>query len=55
MELALACSAGEADAVAEEAADLLYHALVACAGAGVRLEDVLRRLDERRVGELGAA
>ena len=48
VELALACAAGEPDAVAEEAADLVYHALVACAGAGVRLDDVLRRLDQRR-------
>lgn len=55
VELALACAAGDADAVGEEAADLLYHALVACVGAGVRLEDVLQRLDERRGGGAGAA
>ena len=55
VELALACAAGGADAVAEEAADLLYHALVACAGSGVRLEDVLQRLDERRSEGVDAA
>ena len=52
-ELALACAEAEASAhgggarVADEAADLLYHALVACAGAGIGLDLVLDRLAAR--------
>jgi len=46
-ELALACVTGETERVAEEAADLLYHALVACAAAGVEAADVLAALDRR--------
>jgi len=48
IELALACAASDRHRTAEEAADLLYHTFVACAGAGVRLDDVLRVLAERR-------
>lgn len=48
IELALACSSGDTRGAGEEAADLLYHLLVACAGSGVRLDDVLRVLDARR-------
>jgi phosphoribosyl-AMP cyclohydrolase / phosphoribosyl-ATP pyrophosphohydrolase len=47
VELALACERGDAARVAEETADLLYHALVACRAAGARLEDVLAVLDAR--------
>ena len=47
-ELALACADGDAASVAEEAADLLYHALVASLAAGVRLEDILAVLQARR-------
>lgn len=47
MELALACAEGDRRAVAAEAADVLYHALVACLGAGVRLDDVLEVLEQR--------
>ena len=47
-ELALACAAGAPARVAEEAADLLYHALVACRGAGVGAEEVLGELERRR-------
>jgi phosphoribosyl-AMP cyclohydrolase / phosphoribosyl-ATP pyrophosphohydrolase len=47
VELALACERGDATRVAEETADLLYHALVACRAAGARLEDVLAVLDAR--------
>jgi phosphoribosyl-ATP pyrophosphohydrolase/phosphoribosyl-AMP cyclohydrolase len=47
VELALACGAGDRAAVAEEAADLLYHLLVAAAAAGVTLNDVLAVLDSR--------
>jgi phosphoribosyl-AMP cyclohydrolase / phosphoribosyl-ATP pyrophosphohydrolase len=52
VELALACSAGDRAAVAEEAADLLYHTLVACHAAGVAADDVLRVLE--RMSERGA-
>ena len=47
-ELIHACSRSDRDRVAEEAADLLYHALVACQAVGVGLTDVLRVLDARR-------
>ncbi len=47
-ELAVACADGS-DRVAAEAADLVYHVLVACAEAGVGLGDVLEELDERQV------
>lgn len=47
-ELALACAAADRACVAEEAADLLYHALVACRGAGVGAEEVLGVLEARR-------
>jgi phosphoribosyl-ATP pyrophosphohydrolase/phosphoribosyl-AMP cyclohydrolase len=46
-ELALACQAMDGARVRAEAADLLYHALVAAAAAGVELEDVLAELDDR--------
>ena len=56
VELALACERSETDRVAEEAADLLYHALVACRAAGVSAADVLRSLAQRRgVSDAGAA
>lgn len=48
VELALACARGDVRATADEAADLLYHMLVACAGAGIGLDDVLQVLDARR-------
>lgn len=48
VELALACERGERERVAEEAGDLLYHALVACRAAGVGLEQVLAVLAARR-------
>lgn len=48
IELALACTAADTAATASEAADLLYHTLVACTGAGVELDDVLRVLEARR-------
>ena len=49
VELALACAAEEPDRsrVASEAADLVYHALVACAAAGITAEDVLSALEAR--------
>ena len=48
VELALACAAAEPGRVAAEAADLLYHLLVACTAAGVGLEQVLAELARRR-------
>jgi phosphoribosyl-ATP pyrophosphohydrolase/phosphoribosyl-AMP cyclohydrolase len=48
VELALACERADPGGIAEEAADLLYHALVACRGAGVSLADVLAVLEARR-------
>jgi phosphoribosyl-ATP pyrophosphohydrolase/phosphoribosyl-AMP cyclohydrolase len=48
VELVMACQAGDRAKAAEEAADLWYHAQVACAAIGVSLEDVLACLEERR-------
>ena len=48
VELALACGRGDRERVAEEAADLLYHMLVAARAADVSLEDVLAVLESRR-------
>ncbi|HSL71170.1 MAG TPA: bifunctional phosphoribosyl-AMP cyclohydrolase/phosphoribosyl-ATP diphosphatase HisIE [Longimicrobiales bacterium] len=53
VELALACQSGGAN-VAAEAADLLYHMLVATHAAGVNLEDILLEL-ERRFNAAGGA
>ncbi len=47
-ELAVACADEDVERVREEAADLLYHTLVAAMAAGVSLEDVLGVLEERR-------
>jgi phosphoribosyl-ATP pyrophosphohydrolase/phosphoribosyl-AMP cyclohydrolase len=46
-ELALACADDDAVRVAEEAADLMYHVLVACTGAGVDTNGVLKALEAR--------
>jgi phosphoribosyl-AMP cyclohydrolase / phosphoribosyl-ATP pyrophosphohydrolase len=48
VELALACAAHDAERVAAEGADLLYHLLVACQAAGVTLERLLAALEARR-------
>ena len=48
VELVMACKTGDQEKAAEEAADLIYHALVACAAAGASLEDILQRLEARR-------
>lgn len=50
VELALACEREDRGRIAEEAADLLYHALVACRAGGVSLADVLAVLGARRTG-----
>ena len=47
-ELVTALARGDADGTREEAADLLYHVLVALRGAGVPLADVLEALEARR-------
>lgn len=46
-ELALACADTDSTRVAEEAADLIYHTLVACLAAGTAMEDVLTELQRR--------
>jgi phosphoribosyl-ATP pyrophosphohydrolase/phosphoribosyl-AMP cyclohydrolase len=47
VELALALTDGDAARTAEEAADVLYHVLVACRAGGVDAADILRVLAER--------
>lgn len=47
VELALACADVDRERAAEEAADLLYHALVACQAAGASAADVLAALAQR--------
>jgi phosphoribosyl-ATP pyrophosphohydrolase/phosphoribosyl-AMP cyclohydrolase len=47
VELALACAAGDTASVTDEAADLLYHLLVACSAAGVDGPAVLAALGRR--------
>jgi phosphoribosyl-ATP pyrophosphohydrolase/phosphoribosyl-AMP cyclohydrolase len=46
-ELAVACADGDRTRAIEEAADLLYHTLVALRALGASLDDVTRTLDER--------
>ncbi|MEX0890525.1 MAG: bifunctional phosphoribosyl-AMP cyclohydrolase/phosphoribosyl-ATP diphosphatase HisIE [Gemmatimonadota bacterium] len=50
VELVLALADGDAERTAEEAADVLYHVLVACRAEGVAADDVLRVLAERGAG-----
>jgi len=47
LELALACAGGPAERVAAEAADVVYHTLVACRARGVPLDGVLAELERR--------
>jgi phosphoribosyl-ATP pyrophosphohydrolase/phosphoribosyl-AMP cyclohydrolase len=47
-ELVTACADGDAGRAAEEAADLMYHALVALRALGVGLDDVRAALAARR-------
>jgi phosphoribosyl-ATP pyrophosphohydrolase/phosphoribosyl-AMP cyclohydrolase len=47
-ELVTACADGDRDRAVEEAADLLYHALVALRAVGASLDDVRRVLVARR-------
>jgi phosphoribosyl-ATP pyrophosphohydrolase/phosphoribosyl-AMP cyclohydrolase len=46
-ELVTACADGDAERVAEEAADILYHTLVAARAVGVGLDDIRRVLERR--------
>lgn len=48
VELAVACNSGDKNKAAEEAADLIYHVMVAVKAAGGTFDDVLRELDARR-------
>ena len=48
VEVVMACKDEEREAIASEAADLLYHTLVALAYHDVDLRDVYRQLDNRR-------
>ena len=48
VEVVMACKDDEKKAIASEAADLLYHTLVALAYHDVDLRDVYRQLDSRR-------
>lgn len=50
IELALACASGDTRRVAAEAADVFYHTLVACLGAGVGMDAVLEALEQRLPG-----
>ena len=49
VELAVACAQGDATRVREEAADLLFHLLVAAYAAGVPLSSILEALAMRRI------
>jgi len=46
-ELAVACADEDPERAAEEAADLIYHALVACRSTGIDIASVLEKLAER--------
>ena len=50
MELATACVDGDRARAAEEAADLIYHTLVALRAVGGSLDDVRAVLDARAQG-----
>ena len=54
LELALACASRDRPSIAREAADLVYHVMVACQSTDVSLEDILAVLAERRA-ETGAS
>lgn len=47
VELALACAADDRTSAANEGADLLFHALVACYAAGATVDDVIGVLESR--------
>ena len=47
VELALAATSGDRHELVEEAADLVYHMVVLLADRGVRLAEVVARLESR--------
>ena len=47
VELALAATSGSQQEIIDEAADLVYHVIVLLADAGLGLEDVAARLQQR--------
>ena len=47
-ELVLACADEDRERVKEEAADVVYHTLVAALAAGVEIDDILEALESRR-------
>lgn len=47
VELIVACKSKEKEKAAEEAADVIYHVMVACISAGAALDDILARLETR--------
>ena len=47
-ELVLACADEDRERVKEEAADVVYHTLVAALAAGVGIDDILEALESRR-------
>jgi phosphoribosyl-AMP cyclohydrolase / phosphoribosyl-ATP pyrophosphohydrolase len=49
VELAVACNDGDKDRAIDEAADLVYHLMVACRAVGASIEEILARVDSRRV------
>lgn len=48
VELAVACNEGDRLKAVEEAADLIYHIMVAVKATGAATSDVLAKLEERR-------
>ena len=48
VELAVACNELDKNRSAEEAADLMYHILVAAKAAGATLDDILAQVEDRR-------
>ena len=51
VETAIACATGDRDGFRYEAADLLYHLLVACVCFGVPLNEILSELSSRHKGD----
>lgn len=47
-EVVMACKDDDADSIAGEVADLMYHTLVAISHHGVDIKDVYKKLEERR-------
>ncbi len=47
VELAVACADEDKERAAEEAADVMYHAIVACTAIGVNVDEILKSLEKR--------